>query len=462
MMMETKKKILIVEDEFIVANDLKMILKKAGYDVVGIAASVPQARQLVKDKKPGWVLLDIILKGTETGIDMARELKEQGIPFLFISANTNQAILEAVKETDPYGFMVKPFREKDLLVMLDIARYRFGIEQSNKALTSVSTAVKGIFSGIVGQSSALTEILRKVSIVAPTDTSVLVLGESGTGKERIAHAVHKNSPRSSKPIVVVNCAALPASLVESELFGYEKGAFTGANARKLGKFEQAHGGTLFLDEIGELPLEAQVKLLRVLQEKEIERIGGEQTIKVDVRIVAATNRNLEQEVAEGRFRLDLYYRLNVFPVELTPLRERKDDLEALANHFIAKYAGLSNKKVNGLSAEALNELMAYNWPGNIRELEHLIERNILFAQGDKIERFDMPVPIPQQVKDVKQEQQNGPLLSMEDMEREHILNALKVCGGKVFGAGGAAEILKINPTTLYAKMKKLGIKQEYF
>lgn len=461
-MMETKKKILIVEDEFIVANDLKMILKKARYDVVGIAASVQQARQLVKDKKPEWVLLDIILKGTETGIDMARELKDQGIPFLFISANTNQAILEAVKETDPYGFMVKPFREKDLLVMLDIARYRFGVEQDNKIAATAVHNNQAEFNGIVGQSSALKELLHKITLVAPTDTSVLVLGESGTGKERIAHIVHENSLRKGKPIVVVNCAALPATLVESELFGYEKGAFTGANARKLGKFEQAQGGTLFLDEIGEFPLEAQVKLLRVLQEKEIERIGGEQTIKVDVRIVAATNRNLEQEVAEGRFRLDLYYRLNVFPVALTPLRERKDDLEVLANHFIAKYAARSNKSVSGLSANALKQLMAYNWPGNIRELEHLIERNILFAQGDKIEHFDIPAVLTQRTNETKPDQHNSSILSMEDMEREHIINALKVCGGKVFGAGGAAEILKINPTTLYAKMKKLGIQQEYF
>lgn len=457
-----KEKILIVEDEFIVANDLKIMLTRAGFQVTGIAASVVQARKLMADKRPDWVLLDIMLKGSLTGIDLAWELREQGVPFLYISANTNQSTLEAVKETEPYGFMVKPFREKDLLVMLDIAQYRFGIEQDSRVIPSTSNNNQGIFDGIVGQSEALREIMRKISIVAPTDTSVLILGESGTGKERIAHAVHENSPRKDKPIVVVNCAALPSTLVESELFGYEKGAFTGANARKLGKFEQADGGTLFLDEIGELPLEAQVKLLRVLQEKEIERIGGEHTVKVNVRIVAATNRKLEQEVAEGRFRLDLYYRLNVFPVELTPLRERKDDLELLANHFIAKYAKRSNKHVNGITAEALKQLTAYKWPGNIRELEHLIERNILFAQGDKIEHFDIPEAISQQVTDTKQEQPNGPLRSMEDMEREHIINALKQCGGKVFGSGGAAEILKINPTTLYTKMKKLGIKQEYF
>jgi len=458
MTMSTKEKILIVEDEFIVANDLKIILKKAGYDVVGIASSAPQAREMILAKKPEWVLLDIILKGDETGIDLAWELKEVNIPYLFISANTNQSTLEAVKQTEPYGFMVKPFREKDLLVMLDIARYRFALEQKSR-LTINNPAHQPVFEGIIGVSNAVQSVLNKVSIVAPTDTSVLVLGESGTGKERIAHAIHENSPRRNKPIVVVNCAALPLSLIESELFGYEKGAFTGANTRRIGKFEQANGGTLFLDEIGELPLDAQVKLLRVLQEKEIERIGGETTVKVDVRIVAATNRNLEYEVAQGRFRLDLYYRLNVFPVELAALRERKEDVEALAYHFLKKYATKAHKNVTGISNKALNQLMQYDWPGNIRELEHLIERNVLLAPGSEITAFDLAVtPQATQVKQAT----DGAMLSMEDMEREHIMTALKMCGGKVFGPGGAAEVLKVSPATLYAKMKKLGIRQEYY
>jgi two-component system, NtrC family, response regulator HydG len=457
MTMETKKKILIVEDEFIVANDLKMILKKAGYDVVGIAASAPQARQLIHDKKPHWVLLDIILKGNETGIDLAAELKPQNIPFLFISANTNQTILEAVKKTEPYGFMVKPFREKDLLVMLDIAKYKFAIEQKS----NTDTSAPGTFEGIIGNSPQLKEVLRKISIVAPTDTSVLVLGESGTGKERIARAVHENSDRKNNPLVVVNCAALPLSLVESELFGHEKGAFTGANNKRTGKFEQANGGTLFLDEIGELPLDAQVKLLRVLQEKEIERIGGEHPIKVDVRIVAATNRILEQEVAEGRFRLDLYYRLNVFPVNLPPLRDRKEDLEASALHFVKKYAALSKKNVTGITHNAMQQLFQYNWPGNIRELEHLVERSVLLAQDAEIENFTIIAPAGN-VQAHAAISNDGPLLSLEDMEREHIMAALKMCSGKVFGQGGAAEMLKIAPATLYSKIKKLSIQQEYY
>lgn len=459
--MEYKEKILIVEDEFIVANDLKMILKKAGYEVVGIAASAEQARQLVATKKPDWALLDIMLKGSETGIDLAHDIKKQGLPFLFISANTNQATLEAVKETEPYGFMVKPFREKDLLVMLDIAKYKFALQQKNNIPQTGIASQNTAFNGIVGKSNALTDVLQKIGLVAPTDTSVLVLGESGTGKERIAQSVHENSPRKNKPLVVVNCAALPLSLVESELFGYEKGAFTGANSKRIGKFEQANGGTLFLDEIGELPLDAQVKLLRVLQEKEIERIGGEESVKVDVRIVAATNRILEHEVAEGRFRLDLYYRLNVFPVQLPPLRERKEDVEMLALHFIQKYASLARKNVTGLTPFALKQLTDYSWPGNIRELEHLIERSVLLCHGNEIEQFNLNIPTAP-VTLAEKETPSGGLLSLEDMEREHIMAALKMCGGKVFGTGGAAEMLKIAPATLYSKMKKLGIKQEYF
>lgn len=455
--MNMNEKILIVEDEFIVANDLKMILKKGNYNVVGIASSAMQARTMIAAKRPDWVLLDIILKGNETGIDLARELTAVKIPFLFISANTNQSILEAVKKTGPYGFMVKPFREKDLLVMLDIARYRHKIENQQELKTREKEQAVPDFGEIIGQSPNIKKVLHKVSLVAPTDTSVLITGESGTGKERIAHALHNNSCRKNKPLVVVNCAALPLSLVESELFGHEKGAFTGANTMRTGKFEQANGGTLFLDEIGELPLDAQVKLLRVLQEKEIERIGGNHTFKVDVRIIAATNRNLEKEVADGRFRLDLYYRLNVFPIELPPLKNRKDDILLLANHFLVKFNKANGKGITGFSNKAQQQLLQYNWPGNIRELEHLIERSSLLATSHEIDFIELP-------KETESftETASGELQSLEDMERKHIMQALQASGGKVFGPGGAAEMLKIPPTTLYSKMKKLGIQQEHY
>jgi len=648
-----KQKILIVEDEFIVANDLRIMLEKAGYKVCGIAPSVVKALELIDSKEPSWILLDIFLQGDKTGIDLAGQLTERGIPFIYISANTNQAILEAAKATLPYGFLVKPFREKDLMVMLDIARYRH--EQSirynqhaepslqaqsehvlagNDAKTekleqicallyplapfdflwinrskpftttkdiNLSRAVDGSFSllandallketrvsvrdfktwntvglasngkpvfsgydfrrlrmenawlqrladtyklesvlisevikdgetfqfmffsqlpdvfskvhvgmiqqfiktfelliekviygkdlpketneetpvsvvrptlqkntdedypqnfhGIVGDSPLLHKAFKKIEVVAPDDTSVLILGESGTGKERIAHTIHKLSARKNKPFVTVNCAALPLTLIESELFGHEKGSFTGANEKRIGKFEQADGGSIFLDEIGELPLEAQVKLLRVLQEKEIERLGGNYIKKINVRIITATNRNLEKEVAEGRFRLDLYYRLNVFPIELPALRYRKEDIPALTAHFIAKYGNKSSSPVTAISEDALAELQKFNWPGNIRELEHLIERTILLTEGEIINEIVIP---HQSVATAIDSDTGSKIKTMEEMERDHILNVLKMCNGKIFGAGGAAEILNIPSTTLNSKIKKLGIKFEF-
>lgn len=451
-----KEKILIVEDEFIVANDLKIMLQKAGYQVVGIASSVVQARKLIEDKKPEWILLDIMLKGDLTGIDLAWELREMNLPFLYISANTNQSTLEAVKATHPYGFMVKPFRERDLMVMLDIAKYRFNEEKEGLGEVKIDNQIQEI-EGIVGDSPLLKDVIEKIKIVAPAETSVLILGESGTGKERVAHSIHDLSQHKSNPIVIVNCAALPQSLIESELFGHEKGAFTGANTLRIGKFEQADNGTIFLDEIGELPLDSQVKLLRVLQEKEIQRLGGNKTIKINVRVVAATNRSLEKEVAEGRFRLDLYYRLNVFPIQLPTLKERKEDIEPLAHYFLKKYATSLRKNVVNISVNAVQQLKNYDWPGNIRELEHLIERNVLLAKTTEIGKFDLPSnsSIPFEVV------HTGKMKSMEEMEKEHIMNALQLCDGKVSGPGGAAEMLKMQPQTLYSKMKKLGIKQDY-
>jgi two-component system response regulator HydG len=450
-----KEKILIVEDEFIVANDLKIMLLKAGYQITGIASSVVQARKLIEAKKPDWVLLDIMLKGDLNGIDLAWELKEKQLPFLYISANTNQTTLEAVKTTHPYGFMVKPFREKDLLVMLDIAKYRF--DQEKGTLPTIKSETKSQeIDKIIGESPLLKEVIEKIKIVAPAETSVLILGESGTGKERIAHAIHDLSAHKTSPIVVVNCATLPHSLIESELFGHEKGAFTGANSVRIGKFEQANNGTIFLDEIGELSLNSQVKLLRVLQEKEIQRLGGNKTIKINVRIIAATNRSLEKEVAEGRFRLDLYYRLNVFPIQLPTLKERLSDIELLANFFLKKYAASSGKNITSISHSALEQLLQYDWPGNIRELEHLIERNVLLAKTNEIEKFDLPANTPNLLQE-----NSGKMKSMEEMEKEHIMNALQTCNGKVSGIGGAAELLKLQSQTLYSKMKKLGIKQGY-
>ena len=251
---------------------------------------------------------------------------------------------------------------------------------------------------------------------------------------------------------------MPGTLIESELFGHEKGSFTGANDKRIGKFEKADKGTIFLDEIGEMPIELQVKLLRVLQEKEIERIGSKDIIKVDIRIIAATNRNLEKEVAEGRFRLDLYYRLNVFPILLPPLRERNEDIPALAYHFMNYYNRKAGKKISGLSDKVLKKMMAYSWPGNIRELEHLIERSVLLTKGTTIEDISLSIIQRKETNSVAEEIQ---MKTIHENERDYIIVVLKKCNGRIWGAGGAAQVLNIPPTTLISKMKKLGIKKEY-
>jgi DNA-binding NtrC family response regulator len=644
-----REKILIVEDKFVEADYLRLMLKKAGHSVTGIAHSVVQAQEMIDKEKPDFVLLDIFLKGKLTGIDLAKQLAEENIPFVYLSANSNEEVLDAAKATQPYGFLVKPFREKDLLITLEIARYRYehsmesilrkeailksklsdlinsgnsreekllnicrtlqsyisfdyatiefndiinapgsaisflrtgydeyqqiGITElstisglNSKELTTLAkntsydplpaiftekafeqicnhpslnklfsekfqvkscislplhlsygdifhfgfynrnpdaynadhnglldriqksmiVAVESIigieiknktnssetidrpepsgnlvrikeFEGIIGSSHLLLNVFDHITQVASSDTSVLILGDSGTGKERIADCVHNLSPRKNKPFVKVNCAALPSTLIESELFGHEKGSFTGAMEKRIGKFERADQGTIFLDEIGEMPLELQVKLLRVLQEKYIERIGSREVTKVNVRIIAATNRNLEKEVAEGRFRLDLYYRLNVFPISLPALQERPEDIPLLADHFIKYYNRKAGKKITGLSDKVLKSMVAYHWPGNIRELENIIERSVLLAKGTIID--DILIPTSQKKND-SINYQSSHIKTIHENERDHIISVLKKCNGRIWGVGGAAEMLNVPPSTLKSKMKKLGIEKE--
>lgn len=314
--------------------------------------------------------------------------------------------------------------------------------------------VTGNGMGLIG-GRALQPALSMVEQVAPTVATVLLTGETGTGKEVFARAIHDASPRREMPLVKVNCAALPANLIESELFGHEKGAFTGALQRRIGKFEQADGGTLFLDEVGELPMELQAKLLRAIQEKEIERLGGNETIRVDVRIIAATNRVLEEEVAQGRFREDLYYRLHVFPIRLPALRDRKEDIPALLQHFAVRAAARYGKVVKGISERSLPALVNYGWPGNIRELENLVERAVITAKGAYI-TVEVPVSRQLAATDV-----SPPVMSLADAEKAAIIQALRLCNGRIRGPQGAAEVLDIKPTTLEARMKKLGIVKEH-
>lgn len=315
------------------------------------------------------------------------------------------------------------------------------------------------FSEIIGNGEQMQKIYRLMSLVAGSNTTVLVLGETGTGKELIARAIHNASPRNDKLMVKVNCAALPANLIESELFGHERGSFTGAIDRRIGKFELANNSTLFLDEVGELPPEAQAKLLRVIQERELERLGGKQTIKVDVRLIAATNRNLEDEVKAGRFRADLYFRLNVFPIALPPLRERPEDIEPLTHFFVKKYSRNTGRKRKKVAPKVIQQLRSYAWPGNVRELEHLIERSVLLTTDDILH----DVYIPQNAASDKQGQVYPLNSSLEEVERGYIVEILRRCSGKISGPGSAAEILKIPGNTLHSKLKKLGItKRDYF
>ncbi len=308
------------------------------------------------------------------------------------------------------------------------------------------------FEHIITRSAGLKKMLNNVEQVAATDATVLILGESGTGKELVARAVHSISNRSSRPLVKVNCSALPENLIESELFGHEKGAFTGAISRKIGRFELADGGTIFLDEIGDLPLELQVKLLRVLQEGEFDRLGNSNTLKVDVRVIAATNRNLETEVRNGKFREDLYYRLNVFPIVIPPLRERKEDIPLLVKHFMEKYSTKTGKQVEMISQNLIDKLQTYNWPGNVRELENIIERAVILTQGKKLMLGDW-------LSKAESRSDESHIPTLEELEKKHILEVLELTGWRIRGDHGAASILNLKPTTLASKMEKLGIKR---
>jgi formate hydrogenlyase transcriptional activator len=334
----------------------------------------------------------------------------------------------------------------------ELKRLKNRLEEENVYLQE-EIKLEHNFGTIIGRSKVLRDVLGQVEKVATTDATVLILGETGTGKELIARAIHEHSNRKSRPLVKVNCAVLPANLIESELFGHEKGAFTGAVARKIGRFELANGGTIFLDEIGDMPMELQAKLLRVLQEGEFERVGNPKTLKVDVRVIAGTNRELEKLTQSGDFREDLYYRLNVYPILCPSLRDRKEDIPLLAQHFLTKYSAKIGKNIKIVSKKVIKTLQAYHWPGNVRELENIIERAVVLSPGNRLKIGDwLPTKESSQVE--------GEIASLAKIERDHILRALKKTKGQVSGENGAAKLLELHPQTLFSKMRKLNISRK--
>jgi formate hydrogenlyase transcriptional activator len=346
-------------------------------------------------------------------------------------------------------FLTKPVNDEDLLDAIQQA-----IGRDPRVRRRQGDPGRPTVEGIVGRSAALKAVLKQVEVVAPTESTVLILGETGTGKELIARAIHTISSRSSRAFVKLNCAAIPSGLLESELFGHEKGAFTGAVAQRIGRFELADGGTLFLDEVGDIPLELQPKLLRVLQEQEFERLGSTRTQRVDVRMVAATNRNLEQMVGDKQFREDLYFRLNVFPLRIPPLRERAGDIPLLVRHYVDTYAQRMNKRIETIPEERMAALCRQAWPGNIRELQNFIERAVILTPGSvlqiQLDERERATPVTSPTAN-----------TLEDMEREHILLILRETGGVVGGRNGAALRLGLKRTTLLSKMERLGISRKY-
>jgi len=326
----------------------------------------------------------------------------------------------------------------------------------NEVIEEEKEAKKG-FHGIIGESEVMQEIYEQISQVAPSQSNVLIYGETGTGKELIAQAIHDLSSFSHKKMIRINCAAIPSNLIESELFGHEKGSFTGATEQRQGKFEQAHNSTIFLDEIGELPLELQGRLLRVLQEKEIERIGGNKRIKLNARVIAATNRILEKEVAEGHFRSDLFYRLNVFPIKLPALRDRKEDIPVLAAYFLDKLSMKTGKKINGFSQKVMKSMIDNPWLGNIRELENMIERSILTSKESMIKEMDFP-----KISISPNTDHNFQIKTLQEIEKEYILKVIEKCNGRISGKQGAAVLLGLPSTTLISKMQKLGIEKKHY
>ena len=494
--------VLLVDDNPENLRLLSEMLSDNGYGVRS-ARSGLSALKYLEQNSPHVILLDIKMPDMD-GFEVCRQIKANKkinlIPIIFISALADIEDKVAAFSVGGVDYITKPFQEAEVLVRVrthtTIQQVQNKLEQAyeevefkiverteelnqeakrhqatSEELKKVNAQLQALkekleienqylqseirtvhnFGEIIGSSESLKKVLMSIEQVAPSETSVLLLGETGTGKELFVRAIHNLSKRNHKPLVKVNCAALPENLIESELFGHEKGAFTGATAQKLGRFELADMGTIFLDELGDLPLALQAKLLRVLQEGEFERLGSTKTRRVDVRVLAATNRDLDKLRSEGNFRDDLYYRLSAFPINIPPLRDRIEDLPKLVYHFTAKYAKKAGKKIESISNQYIRQMQGYDWPGNIRELENEIERAVLLSSRNQltIENWSRKSTKPVG---------HSTMASMDECQRTHIIKVLEATNGKIKGSGGAAEVLKMKPSTLISRMKKLGVK----
>jgi two-component system response regulator HydG len=451
-------RILIVDDDPGHRTTLKTITRSWGY-AVDTADDGETAVERVTTDPFDLVLMDVRMAKMD-GIEALEQIKayNPSIPVIIMTAYSSvESAVDALK-AGAYDYLIKPLDFEVLKLTLERAREHAGLKAENELLKRKLQADPDT-PNIIGKSAAMKALLEMLAMAAPSEATVLINGESGTGKELIARSLHVNSPRKDQPLVIVNCAAITETLLESELFGHEKGAFTGADRRREGRFMQADRSTIFLDEIAETTPTMQAKLLRVLQQKEIQRVGGEEVIPVDVRIVAATNRNLEIEVAEGRFREDLFYRLNVMPLNVPPLRERLDDIPLLADYFLNRYAEKNRKPVKGFTPMAMDMLLKYDWPGNVRELENAVERAVILLTGDHITEKQLPLNIVKKHPDLDLSEASASpppdgTRSLDEIEKEAIAATLKATDGN---KSEAARRLGITRKTLHNKLKSYGI-----
>jgi DNA-binding NtrC family response regulator len=478
----TAARILVVDDTPANVKLLVDLLSVNGFDVIA-AGSGTEGLERAGAASPDLILLDVMMPDLD-GFTVCERLKAneatRDVPVIFLTALHETPEKVRAFATGGVDYLTKPFEPRELLARvgthLALRRAQRELEEQNAKLREEIEAHQRSravihcledeirtghdFREIVGRSASLARLLDQLAMVASTESTVLVLGETGTGKELVARAIHDRSPRRERPLVKVNCAALPRELVESELFGHEKGAFTGATQQRRGRFELADGGTLFLDEVGELPLEAQAKLLRVLQEQEFERVGGTRTLRADVRLIAATNRDLGRRAEAGEFRPDLFYRLNVFPVTVPPLRERREDIPLLVSCFLGKAARKLGKSFDGVAPAFMERAMSYDWPGNVRELENVVERAAILARGpllESLEPFGAQTATPAR----SEARPAVPVASaaLEDVERAHIERVLGATRWVIEGERGAAHVLGLNASTLRGRMRKLGIRK---